>query len=268
MLFIESGQPLLQVHVPSVLRLGHSVIWMSNSTGDLNRQAEQAWAAIRASPMAGVYLVELFELAAQVVAAVDTAMPLVPTPDPEHEFIVVNHEIHRKLLGALAAAARIRALFAERGSNSKQTPLEHKVSVRRAAWLRQEVLADIDLGVLEDAQVRNTIEHFDEYIDRAALQAFGGEIPLPALIPVDMALSARNVLNQFAVHGHEPTIYWVRVYVSGEHRFINCGHEIDIDALRSVAAAIKERIAPLLGEQAQQEGSSIVVLTSSSFTPL
>jgi hypothetical protein len=245
--------------------LGHGDIRMSKSTADLNWQGEQAWSAIKSDRR--VYLVELFELAAHVVAAVDTAMALLPTRGPEHEFMFVNHEIHRMLLDALGAAARIRALCVERGSSSKQTQLEYKVSVRRAAWLRQEVLEDIDLSVLEDAQVRNTIEHFDEYVDRAALQAYGGEIPLPALIPVDMALTSRNVLSRFAIRGHQPTIYWVRVYVSGERRFINCGHEIDIDAVRSVVVAVKERLTPLLGEQAEREGSRMVLLTASSFSP-
>lgn len=238
---------------------------MSKATAELNRQADAAWASIRESPMVSVYVIELYQLAVDIVDGIDAALALVPTPEPGSGFITVNHDVNRRLMQALGAAARARALCLERAKGWKQSPLEYKVHLRRAAWLR-DLLEGIDLEPLEDAQVRNTLEHFDEYVDQAAIGAYSGEISMPALVPVDMVLSDRHLLRQFAVGGEEPTTYWVRVYISGEHRFINCGHEVDIAALRVTAVGIRDRLGEVLGERVEQEGSAILVLTAHSFS--
>lgn len=238
---------------------------MGRATQQLNRSADEAWASIRDSPLARVYLVEAYRLATDLAIGIDAALALLPAPVPGSGFITVNHEVHRNLLQALGAASRLRGLCLDRGKSAKQSPLEHKVHLRRAGWLR-EILSGIDLEPLRDTQVRHTLEHFDEYVDRAALQASSGTISMPALLPIDMALSTRDLLKQLAVGGEAPTMYFVRVYISDEFRFINCGHEVDVRALRRSAAQISDRLGPLLGQEVEEEGSSIVVLTPDSFS--
>jgi hypothetical protein len=67
------------------------------------------------------------------------------------------------LINAVTDTARIRSLLAprDRGSDSAVT---FELRTRRAAWLRKEVLQGIRLDVVLGASVRNTLEHFDEYI--------------------------------------------------------------------------------------------------------
>lgn len=128
------------------------------------------------------------------------------------------------------------------------------------------MLNGIDLEPLRDAQVRNTLEHFDEYVDRTALKASSGDIALPALMPLDFVLSTRDLLKQFDVGGGSPNVYPLRVFVTDESRFINCEQEVDVGTLRVCASQIVERVGPLLGEQARQEGSPMLVLLEGSFT--
>ncbi len=237
---------------------------MGKATALLNDRANAAWDAIRRSPVAGVYLTELHRLATDIVVSLEAALAAVPVPQPGSGLITVNHEVHRHILNALGAGARLKGLCFDRSKGYKQTDLEHKILLRRAAWVR-ELLVGIDLAPLKEAQVRNTLEHFDEYVDRLALEAYEGDISMPALVPVDMALSSRNLLSQFAIGNEEPTMYWVRIYISDEKCFINCGHEVRVEPLRLTAGSIRDRLGPLLGNAAEHDGSSMLVLTERSF---
>jgi len=232
----------------------------------LVRAADEAWGRIVTSPIATVYLREVYLLAVEVVEEIDGALALLPeVASPGVGTLTVNHDVHRKLMRALGAAGRTRALCFGRGHGSNQTALEHKVQNRRAAWLTR-VLDGIDLGPFEEAQVRNTLEHFDEYLDRTSVEAQSGAIQMPALIPVDMSVSNRRLLEQFEIGGRKPTCYFVRAYIGDEGIFVNCGHEVDIGPLREAAVEVRDRLAGIVGVQADDDGGSpVVVLTEASF---
>jgi hypothetical protein len=167
---------------------------VSKSTTALNAQADHAWDAIRLSPLAGVYLTEVYASSSAVVASIDAADSLLSAQDLRPGSILVNHDVNRHFLNAIGAAARLRALLFERDKNRHQQPLEHKIQQRRAGWLKT-ILAGVDLDVLKAVGVRHTIEHFDEYIDRLALRAYDGDLPLPAIIPVDFVLGSRDLFK-------------------------------------------------------------------------
>jgi len=237
---------------------------VSDATADMERRADELWASVRDSPLWFVYVTELLQLSGAIVEAIDAAVRLVPEPPPGKGLITVNHEVHRLLMQALSASARVRALCCDRMKNSKESRLQYEVRRRRAAWLRG-FLEGIDLAPLRDAQVRNTLEHFDEYVDRLGEDAYSGKLSLPALVPVDMVLSERNLLEQFSVAQGRPATYWVRVYISGEFRFINCGREVDIAALRATSVGVRDRLTSVLSGSADEDGSAIIVLTAQSF---
>jgi hypothetical protein len=239
---------------------------MSKATEDLNREADDAWDSISKSPFRFTYQRELYLLAGDIVVQVDEAEALIvpPPPKPGSGKLTVKREITERLIRALGAGTRLRSLcFATQHPGYKQTPLEHKVQQRRAAWV-QDILQRIDLTPLKDTQVRNTLEHFDEYVDHIALQARSG--PFPALVASDMALSDRHLLSAFNHQGVTfPNVHHIRTYVADEHRFINCGHEVDMAALRNTAAQIRDRVKPLLGQPLNEDGSAMHVLTDKSF---
>jgi hypothetical protein len=239
---------------------------MSKKTQELIRAADKAWNRILGSPLAMVYLRELYLLSVEIVEEIDGALALLPEESSiSVGTLTVNHDIHRRLVRALGAAGRIRALCLERGQGSKQTALEHKVSIRRAVWLTG-VLEGIDLVPFQEAQVRNTLEHFDEYLDKASVDAQSGAIQMPVIIPVDISLSHRRLLEQFQIGGQRPSCYFVRAYIGNEGIFVNCGHEVNIVQLRKSSVEVRDRLAgivSLLDDQA--EGSPVVVLTEGTF---
>ena len=237
---------------------------MTRTPSDIERRAEKLWASILASSLSSIYLAELRQLSSTTVEAIDAAIGHLTEPPPGKALITINHEVHRLLVQAVTASARVRALCWDRGRGQKESPLQYEVRRRRAAWLRT-FLEGVDLAPLSDAQVRHTLEHFDEYVDQLGVTGASGRLPLPALVPVDMVLSERHLLEQFSVGQGPPATYWVRVYISGESRFINCGHEVDIAALRATGAAIRDRMTAALGPGVGEDGSFMLVLTPQSF---
>ena len=84
-------------------------------------QYEELWNAIACSPFMGVYIGELYWLAAQVEKECTAIFDDVrPPPTPGQGYIRVDHALHARILGVLLAAARIRALVRTRdGGRSK-----------------------------------------------------------------------------------------------------------------------------------------------------
>jgi hypothetical protein len=123
------------------------------------------------------------------------------------------------------------------------------------------------LEPFREAEVRNTLEHFDEYLDRASVEAQSGAIQMPVLIPVDISLSNRRLLEQFQIGDRTPTCYFVRAYIGDEGIFVNYGHEVDIAQLRKSSVEVRERLAGMFGgiQDDQGGGSPVLVLTEETF---
>lgn len=163
----------------------------------------------------------------------------------------------------LGSAARINALVGER-SKRKQATGNYEIQRRRADWLRNDVLKGISLTRLFEAKVRNTLEHFAEYIDEAAIGFATNKTPTPSLAPIDFVVSRRRALQRFAVEQKVPHLYFIRVFITSERVFVNCGHEISIQALHTECRRIVKRLAPLMRDQ-REGGSSMLVIARATF---
>jgi len=226
---------------------------------------DKMWQAIAKSPFLDVYISELYWLAKQVEEETTRIFDDTPPPtQPGEGYIRVDRVLHERILTVLLAAARIRALLHRRsirGSSARQ-----QVLLRRTAALRQ-ALDGIDLAPVLDSAARNSIEHFDEYLDRTAIESYKGEIRRPTLFPVDMVVSSRSLLERFDVGGDRPTVYFIRAYIADERVFTNFGRELRLEPLRDCCSAIRRRLEPLLPDFAREErGAFMLVVTADSFS--
>ncbi len=119
------------------------------------------------------------------------------------------------------------------------------------------------------AQVRNSLEHFDEYLDETALRSSMAQIARPTLFPIDMTLGRDGSLQQFT----EGVVYPVRVYLAEERTFVNCGKRIDVGAIALECQTIAEHLVELSPQLAKENepssegrGSSMLVVTNDSFS--
>ena len=112
--------------------------------------------------------------------------------------------------------------------------------------------------------VRNTLEHFDEYVDQSAIGFAQGSTPVPSIAPIDFVVSRRRALRRFALERKIPHLYFMRVFIASERIFVNRGHEISIQALHTECRRIVKRVLPLVPDSGAQ-GSSMMIITSATF---
>jgi hypothetical protein len=227
-------------------------------------QYDRMWSAIFASPFGTVYVGEVYWLARQVEEELTQVFDDTPPPARQGaEYIRVDYALHRRILTVLLAAARIRALvLARRRGESRR---QEEVHARRTAALAQ-LLDGIVLAPVLNGAARNSIEHFDEYLDGTAIKSYLGVIPRPTLFAVDMVVSSRRLLEGFKVGGERPITYFIRAYVADEHIFSNCERELRLEPLRECCAAIRARLESLVHSDASGErGLPMLVVTDASF---
>src|SRR3989442_266083 len=154
--------------------------------------------------------------------------------------------------GVVVRALRAACGALRRAKDRDGSRAQREVLARRTAALLQ-VLDGVDLAPILDGAARNSIEHFDEYVDDAAVQSYLGAIPRPTLFAVDMVLNTRSVLRQFDVSGERPTIYFILAYIADERVFSNCSRELRMEPLRDCCSMIRQRVEPLLPDFAREE---------------
>ena len=96
-------------------------------------------------------------------------------------------------------------------------------------------MGGIKLAELLNAKVRNTLEHFDEYLDEANLALSDARVPPSPMAAYNMVLSRWDAIN--------PRVYPIRLYISAERKFYNMKWSVDLDAINKEASAIAERLA-------------------------
>jgi hypothetical protein len=190
---------------------------------------------------------------------------------PGGSYIKVDHALLQRLYGVLGGAAKMSALISERHRQKNQSQIQHETLIRRARWLKS-LLTGLGLSGVTSTKVRNTVEHFDEYLDDTSRKCSNGTIALPAVLPTDMAFGHRDLMPQLltGTKFSGATVYSLRVYIADERVFINCDTEINIGQLRDECAAIEARLKPLLPDFAagsDRQGSSMFVVTRESFGP-
>lgn len=224
---------------------------------------DRLWDGISRSPFMRIYVGELYWLSRSVADELGGIFEETPAPvRTDRGYIRVDRALHERILRVLNSAARIRSLIRNRKSQGSRG--QREVLTRRAAALRS-LLADMDLDSVLDAAARNSVEHFDEYLDGTAIKSSRGVIRRPTLFAVDMVISQRDLLEQFHIGDLIPTTYSIRTYIADERVFSNCGRELNLERLRSCCEGICARLEPLNPESVEARGAAMLVVTDESF---
>jgi hypothetical protein len=224
------------------------------------------WLGIQNSPIAGLYLSELHVIADAVVRDTETVFERARISEGDSGYIQIDHELSGMLVDAVTNAARIASLLVARPRDGSETAVTYELRRRRAAWLQEEILQGIQLDVVLGKEVRNTLEHFDEYVDKLARQAVKKQIATPILAPVDFLVSHQRAFDPL-LQRSGGILRPLRGYYADERLFVNAGREVNVDALNAECGAIRDRVAEYLPPGVLEEpgGSSMYVLTETSF---
>lgn len=186
----------------------------------------------------GIYVHHLYALAKGVRDGCDAVFDMAPVPKQDG-YIKVSAELHARIEGVLIDAANLKRLLRPpqaRGS---------KESARRYAFRQQRttelavLLAGISIPTIEDAQARNSIEHFDEYLDELGASLESGEPPPKPAAAYNFAFSSWKDVERVIRN----EVYPLRVYVADEATYYNFERKISLADLRKEAAAITQRVS-------------------------
>jgi hypothetical protein len=206
-----------------------------------------------ASMIVGVYVHHLFALAKAVRDGCDQVFADAPIP-PSDGYIKVNPGLHSRIDGILIDAANLKKLIktpAERGKSESQRTFRFR---RQRTEALTEFLRGLSLEAISDVQVRNSLEHFDEYLDQLGAKLEDGEQPPKPAAAYNIVFSSWNVARAVA----QREVYPLRVYVADERTYFNFDRRINLGMLREEAAAITQRIEAT-GELHNEPGGLMVL---------
>jgi hypothetical protein len=225
---------------------------------------DEAWSAIARSPLFSAYIYELHWLACDVVRRAEALFEQTPSPEPGSGYIKVDPSLSSEIYALLSDAAKMRLLITKRQKRRDQSRDEYEVLIRRVDTLAG-LLSGLSLDAICSAEARHSVEHFDERLDKTALDIYRDTINKPVNLPFDLIVWSRAALELLkGTREPRPEIYPFRVYVASERRFLNAGAEIDIAALHDECAAVRDRLAPAVYNPSER-GAFVSVLTETSF---
>jgi hypothetical protein len=194
---------------------------------------EQPDLKLEETKLGTLYFHELWWLAHGIKTKAEQLFAEAKVPDTGYA-IQVNPELHSVIASILSDAANLKKLIVT-PSNRLQGELGRQFRLRKArASVLRESLTGILLTEILNAKVRNTLEHFDEYLDEANVALTSAKnVPSP-MAAYNMVFSHWEAIN--------PRVYPIRVYISSERKFYNMKWSVNIGTMHREATAIVERL--------------------------
>ncbi len=178
-----------------------------------------------------VYYYELKWLSYSIRTKCEHVFKIVSIPDEGYS-IQINAEVHSNIFSLLSDAANLKKLILT--SSAKKTGENgerFKLRQERASTLF-EFLKSLNIKEMLNPKVRNTLEHFDEYLDKANYE-------------VTQSASKNTLAAYNVVLSHwdaiSPRVYPLRLYISSEKKFYNMQWGIDIGLIYFEACSILEK---------------------------
>ena len=199
-----------------------------------------------------LYIHELWWLAHGIKEKTDRLFAEAKVPD-EGNVIQVSPELHSLIASVLSEAANLKKLIVTPSTRlNGESGRQFRLRKGRALALTK-LLQGITLNELLNAKVRNTLEHFDEYLDEANLAISEALHPPSPMAAYNMVLSRWEVFN--------PRVYPIRLYISSERKFYNMKWSVDLDAMNKEACAVVERLKASMGAAQEGPGGLMLHLT-------
>lgn len=185
------------------------------------------------SKLLGVYINEIERLASEIETNCEFIFNEAKLPQEGH-LIQVSPGIHSHIMYVLINAANLKKLIFNSYKRQKgESEKLYEFRLKRTNRL-QEIFKDIEITEIKKSRVRNTLEHFDEYLDEESIKFENTHDNSRNVAAYNMALSDWDVFN--------PRVYPIRLYIVNEKKFYNMGYSIDIGKMYEEAKAILNRL--------------------------
>ncbi len=183
-----------------------------------------------------LYIHELWWLSHAIKTKTEKLFTEATVPETGYA-LQVSPELHSLIASVLSDAANLKKLIVTPSARlDGESGSQYRLRKARAEALKKLVVG-IPLAELLNAKVRNTLEHFDEYLDEANLAVTNAKTPPSRMAAYNMVLSHWEVFS--------PRVYPIRVYISSERKFYNMKWSVDLGAMNAEASAIVARLLAL-----------------------
>lgn len=182
-----------------------------------------------------IYVRELYNLSVAVREKCQQIFDKTPpVPERPNRYIAHNPEVNVLIYGVLIDAANIKKLIVTPSAKGKNETRRQFDLRRYRAALVKDAIGAVQLREILDQKVRNTLEHFDEYMDEAVLLLSDpGKRPSPGAA-FNMTLSSRDVF--------QPPIFPIKMYIAEERVFCNMHWSISIQGIYEEASHLVEQL--------------------------
>jgi hypothetical protein len=185
------------------------------------------------NPFFHVYFHELWGLAESIANKCLDVFEKCPVPEKDG-YIKVDPALHAVISSLLAEAANLKKMLSVPDKPSfKETQEQFSFRVERTRLLN-EALGFPHLSETSRAETRNSVEHFDQYLDRASLSLSPSDSAASGMALYNMALSSWAVFDKKS--------FPLKVYVADERKYFNLDYAADLNAIYSESADLIVRI--------------------------
>ncbi|MGK0269842.1 MAG: hypothetical protein ACI88H_000475 [Cocleimonas sp.] len=169
--------------------------------------------------LSSLYYHELFWLASSIVKKSEKLFDETKVPDSGY-LIQVNPELHSVIASILSDAANIKKFIrTPPGKLNGESGAQARLRKERTKKLN-DALGEIELKEILNHKVRNTLEHFDEYLDESNLKITKASKAPSPMAAYNMILSHWEAFS--------PRVFPVRLYISSERTFYNMKWSVNI----------------------------------------
>ncbi|HDL7824148.1 TPA: hypothetical protein PXP39_001791 [Yersinia enterocolitica] len=177
-----------------------------------------------------IYLHEVWWIAKSIKEQCELLFSKTPIPENETR-LQVDYTIHNMINNLLSDSANLKKLIFEPKNKSKsETVKQFKLHITRCKYIQNEIKG-IEISELKSVSVRNSLQHFDEYLDEFNLNVTEGKQNVYSLVLYNITTSSWAPFEKTRVAP-------LRLYVSSERKFYNMKNSIDIGKIYSEVTAI------------------------------
>ena len=180
-----------------------------------------------------IYLHELWCLTESIKKRCDKLFEETPLPAQGYYF-KIDYSIHALINEILSDAANVKKLITTPAQKTKnESPEQFLVHVERSKFLQKKIKG-VEISELKSVKLRNSLQHFDEYLDEANIEASKGKIKTHQVAVYNFIMSHWEAIN--------PRPYPIRLYICSEKTYYNMKASVNINKIYVEACNINSAI--------------------------
>lgn len=198
-----------------------------------------------------VYIHELYSLCEAIVRETDEIFSEAVIPE-KYESIQVSPVLHSRINSVLLYSANIKKLIKTpktRRNNESKKRFELR---QQRNEIFDDLLKNIEINEIFNSKVRNTLEHFEEHLDKLNLKLSEPN----SKIKNEYSGAVYNIaFSDWKALKYD--VYPIRLYIVKEQKFYNFEWSIDIGKIAKEAKEIKNRLEQIKDFKDKDSGGLI-----------